>query len=224
MSSRTIAIGDIHGCLTALNALLEEISPTPDDRVVVVGDYVDRGPDSCGVVDRLLALQGECQLIPLMGNHELMMLRGLDDPLQRPVWLYYGGQETLASYGGDLSKIPTSHLDFLNRGFRLFETDTHFFVHANYVPDLPLSEQPEETALWAHQGPFPPPPHLSGKTAVVGHTPQVHGEVLDWGHLKCIDTYCYGGRRLTALDTGSGQVWQSTQGGRVHQEWLTASP
>ena len=72
--SRTIAIGDIHGCLAALNTLIDAIQPQHDDTLVTVGDYVDRGPDSKGVLDRMLELEKMCNLVPLLGNHEEMML------------------------------------------------------------------------------------------------------------------------------------------------------
>ena len=74
MSERLIAIGDIHGCKTALECLLDSIHPTPEDTIVTLGDYVDRGPDSRGVIDRLIRLGGETRHLGLMGNHEEMML------------------------------------------------------------------------------------------------------------------------------------------------------
>ena len=75
--SRTIAIGDIHGCAVALNRLLQEISPEKSDTLIGIGDYVDRGSDSNGVIETLIGLMSQCQLVPLIGNHELMMFQGL---------------------------------------------------------------------------------------------------------------------------------------------------
>src|SRR4029453_4765190 len=74
MPGRTIAIGDIHGCAAALGALVAAIEPTADDTLVALGDYVDRGPNSRGVLDELLALAKRCRLVPLLGNHEIMLL------------------------------------------------------------------------------------------------------------------------------------------------------
>jgi serine/threonine protein phosphatase 1 len=71
---RTLAIGDIHGCLRAFNVLLDEVNLQPDDVLVTLGDYVDRGPNSKGVLERLLATTARCQCFPLKGNHDLMML------------------------------------------------------------------------------------------------------------------------------------------------------
>src|SRR5438128_1319674 len=95
---RTLAIGDIHGCLRAFDALLEEVDPQPGDVLVILGDYVDRGPDSKGVLDRMLALGERCRCLPLKGNHELMMLAGREDAEHFNEWLKSGGKQTLASY------------------------------------------------------------------------------------------------------------------------------
>ncbi len=78
MAGRTIAIGDIHGCSAALEALIREIKPTPEDTLVTLGDYVDRGPNSKRVIEILLAMRTRCKLITLKGNHELLLLRGLN--------------------------------------------------------------------------------------------------------------------------------------------------
>src|SRR5579864_2214761 len=95
---RTLAIGDIHGCLRALDALLNEVNPQSDDLVVTLGDYVDRGPESQDVLDRILALRQECRCINLKGNHDLMMLEARHDQEQFNEWLKCGGNQTLASY------------------------------------------------------------------------------------------------------------------------------
>lgn len=75
MASRAIAIGDIHGCLDALAALIDAIGPGPEDTLVTLGDHIDRGPDSPGVLDRLIALAGRCRLVPLLGDHETTRAR-----------------------------------------------------------------------------------------------------------------------------------------------------
>ncbi len=80
MASRIIAIGDIHGCSAALRSLTEIIAPQADDTLIPLGDCVDRGPDSCGVLEQLLILRDRCRLFPLLGNHEEMMLNYLDGP------------------------------------------------------------------------------------------------------------------------------------------------
>ena len=95
---------------------------------------------------------------------------------------------------------------------------THIFVHANYDPDLPMAEQLRETLLWESLRRKIPGPHLSGKTVITGHTAQKDGAILDLGYLKCIDTYCYGGGWLTALDVATGQIWQANREGRCGRQ------
>jgi serine/threonine protein phosphatase 1 len=213
MSSRTIAIGDIHGCDLALARLLEDISPEPDDLIVTLGDYVDRGPNAPAVLDRLLQLQTECRLEPLLGNHEVMLLAALEDPSEFEFWLGAGGEPTLAAYGSDLGSIPAAHRRFLSICRPYVELDDFIFVHANYTPSLPLECQPEYVLYWEHLTAHLPGRHISGKTAIVGHTPQRNGRILRLDHLICIDTFCYGGGWLTALDVHSNKVWQADKDG-----------
>ncbi len=216
MAGRTIAIGDIHGHSAALAALVNRLELTPADTLVLLGDYVDRGPDSKGVIELILGLRPHCQLVPLMGNHEEMMLQARTDRRARWMWLDNGGDQALLSYGdeGNPRSIPESHYEFLAGLSRVFETETHFFVHANYSPNFKLSEQPAMTALWLPLD-EPPGPHYSGKTAVVGHTPQPDGRVLDLGHLVCVDTGCGFGGLLTAYEPASGRVWQVDERGQA---------
>ena len=217
MSGRLIAIGDIHGCSTALDALLTMISLTGDDTVVALGDYVDRGPNTKGVIDRLLEVQQECKLIALQGNHEEMMLDVVlrNQPHHR--WCQYGGVDTLESYQfiGDLNCIPESHHEFFANMVDFYESENHLFLHANYQPHLPLEELDVYTLRWQKLSELTPGPHFSGKRAVVGHTHDRGGEIFDVGHLVCLDTYCYGGGWLTAMDMHSGHVWQSSEDGRT---------
>ena len=217
---RTIAIGDIHGCLPALNALLADIRPRPDDTLVLLGDYIDRGPDSRGVIERLLALQRECRLVPLMGNHDEMMLQVYDGQKQLYIdWLLFGGSATLESYGAQgMEDIPDAHVEFLRSCPLYYETDHHFYAHGSYVAELPLAAQPRETLLWESLKVRQPGPHCSGKTAILGHSSQHSGEILDLGHIKCIDTRCYDQGWLTALDIESGQVWQVDKRGERRGE------
>jgi calcineurin-like phosphoesterase family protein len=211
---RTIAIGDIHGCSQALESILRVIVPLPEDTIVALGDYVDRGPDSRGVVERMLALSKECRLVPLLGNHEVMLLDSIDRGMDNG-WLLCGGKETLLSYGGRLENIPSWHIEYFRSLLPYFETETHFFVHANYQHDMPLADQPEFLLYWEHLHLNPPRRHEGGKQAIVGHTSQKSGEILDLGHVVCIDTFCHGGGWLTALDVGSGQVWQADRFGQL---------
>lgn len=215
--SRTIVIGDIHGCLAAFDTLLHALALERSDTLVTVGDYVDRGPDSRGVIERLMELQDRVHLVPIMGNHEEMMLDALQRRSEPYGWLNHGGVQTLESYGfsGDTSVVPASHLEFLSQLKPSYETDTHFVVHANYDPRLPLDEQPPELLRWVKLTEMMPGPHVSGKIAVVGHTHDRQGKIFRLPHLICLDTYCYGGRWLTAMDLESGALWQATREGEL---------
>jgi serine/threonine protein phosphatase 1 len=222
MAGRTIAIGDIHGCSVALAALIEAVAPGLDDTLVALGDYIDRGPDSRGVLDRLIALARRCRLVPLLGNHEEVLLDALRDLSTLRRWLVLGGAGTLRSYGwapGGPRRaladwIPKHHREFLAGCRPYYETATHLFVHAGFLPELPLDQQPGQALRWRVTDARTAVPHCSGKVAVVGHTPQLSGEILDLGFLICIDTNCARGGWLTALDTGTGQVWQADNAGR----------
>lgn len=216
---RIVAIGDIHGCSGVLDLLLEAIALRQEDRLITLGDYVDRGADSKGVLDRLVALSATGQLIPLLGNHDLMMLEAKRDETTLEYWRSVGGDATLQSYAqlgavGKLADVPPSHWEFLEaRCFEWYETDRHFFVHANVDPHLPLAQQrPEQLFL---QGFGHPEPHVSGKIMVCGHSSQKSGLPLNVGHAICIDTYAWGGGWLTALEVNSGQVWQANHLGQV---------
>jgi serine/threonine protein phosphatase 1 len=212
---RLIAIGDIHGCAHALDAVLGEIRPGPRDQIVCLGDVIDSGRDTNLVIERLLALSQECTLICIKGNHEEMLLEALGNERVKNSWLMCGGVATVNSYRfcGDIDVIPAEHVEFIRTFRDCYETDSYIFVHANYEPHLSLEDQPEHVLRWSLLEAFAPVPHASGKTVVVGHTEQKGGEILDLGCVKCIDTYCYGYRWLTALDVHSGEVWQSSRWG-----------
>jgi serine/threonine protein phosphatase 1 len=220
---RTLAIGDIHGCSLHLDALLAAVAPTPADTLVFLGDYVDRGPDSRGVLDRLIALRTTQNAVFLRGNHELMMTRSRTDRDELKMWKNVGGAQTLASYSpvpgrvGTLENVPPGHWAFLDDHLlNWYETDTHVFVHAGLDPSLPVDEQGEEWLFWQSLNPSRPPArHVSGKTVVVGHTAQPSGLVLDLGTVVGIDTHAYGGGKLTCLDAETGRFWQADLLGRV---------
>jgi serine/threonine protein phosphatase 1 len=219
--TRVIAIGDIHGCAAALRAIVEVVDPRPDDTLIILGDCVDRGPSSADVIDHLLALREKCRLVTLLGNHEEMMLNFMSGVPQPDDWLLCGGAATVESYrdaNGKQTPMPREHEEFIHTWGDCFETETHFFAHGSYQPDRPLSQQHWQTMRWQSLKHFGiPRPHQSGKVAIVGHTSQKSGEILDAGHLLCIDTYCWGGGWLTALDTTTGKTWQADREGRLRQ-------
>ena len=218
MPGRTIAIGDIHGCSAALDALLDAIRPRPEDTFVPLGDYINRGPDTRGVLDRLIDLSRRCRLVPILGNHDQKLLEARSG-VHPTTWLGMGGLATLDSYGPgrDIALIPEAHFEFLDGCLDFHETHAHIFVHANYFTDLPMAEQPVGMLRWESLRDTTPGPHESGKAVIVGHTSQKTGEILDLGHLKCIDTYCHGGGWLTALEVNTGEVWQADRRGDMRR-------
>jgi serine/threonine protein phosphatase 1 len=153
-----------------------------------------------------------------------MLLAAFTGQTELRNWLRYGGMAALASYnyGGGLglqpgalsSFIPGAHVAFIRQCRDYFESVGHFFVHGYYDPDLPLRQQPWDGMRWCSH-PAAPLPHCSGKIAIVGHKPQLDGEILDLGCLKCIDTFCHGGGWLTALGVDTGQVWQANMAGQL---------
>ena len=219
MAGRTIAIGDIHGCKAALWALFEVIAPASDDTIVALGDYVDRGPDSRGVMDTLIAVADRCRLIPLLGNHDEMLLEicnGQADLFDE--WMLFGGNTTVDSYDGRVPEsVPREHLDFLRGCPSFHESDRHIFLHGSYLANMPMERQPLDVLRWDSLKLRQPGAHCSGKTVIVGHTAQRDGEVLDLGYLRCIDTCCYGDGWLTAMEVNTGQTWQADKTGRLRE-------
>ena len=215
MSGRVIAIGDIHGCADALDGLIDWIAPSADDTLVVLGDCIDRGPNSRGVIEQLLTLADHCEVVPILGNHEEMLLAAVDRPATLPAWLECGGRETLESYEVErMSELPHDHVLYLRTWVDYFETSNHFFAHGNYDPQVPLDEQEWGYQRWASLHTQLPDRHHTGKTAVVGHTSQKTGEVLSAEYLVCIDTFCCGGKWLTAFDVTHDRFFQVAPNGR----------
>lgn len=204
---------------------MAQVRLQPQDRLVTLGDYIDRGPDSKGVIERLMSLHQKGQLVALRGNHELMMIRAKrSQPFALHHWLSAGGKETLASYSKadrrNLAVIPDEHWHFIEKiCVDWWETTSHFFVHANAYPNLPLNQQPPQMLFW--QKFKCPSRHRSGKTMVCGHTSQKSGRPLNLGHAVCIDTWAYGRGWLTCLDVNSGRVWQANQGGQHRTAWIS---
>ena len=223
MSNRVIAIGDIHGCLGQFDALLQSIAPTKEDQLILLGDDVDHGPESAGVLKRIISLSTTHDVVALMGNHEQMMLDARTSHEHFSDWLLNGGDATLRSYGGvrgALRDVPLEHWHFLEHKLRpYFETETHIFVHAGAYPDMSLDEQPDYMLRWERFDSILP--HESGKTIICGHTPQKSGRPRNRGYAICIDTHACGGGNLTALDVQCGRVWQADAKGRVTRAHIT---
>lgn len=217
MPKRTLAIGDVHGCLMQLEALLSAIAPNDDDHLIFLGDLVDRGPDSAGVLKRVISLSHTHRVTSLLGNHEEMMLAARSSHDKFADWILNGGDATLRSYGGvrgALREVPPEHWQFLETKLVDYvETNTHIFVHANAYPDQPMSEQPDYMLRWERFDDIAE--HESGKVIVCGHTPQKSGRPQNRGYAICLDTNACRGGPLTCLDTASGRIWQADSSNRV---------
>ncbi|MCB1277200.1 metallophosphoesterase family protein [Prosthecobacter sp.] len=217
---RTLVIGDMHGCSTALDLILGELQPGRDDNLVTLGDYVDRGPDTRGVIDRLLELEQKTQLIPLLGNHEILMLDARNRLVDSDSWYGVGGRQTMQSYGcvdkPDWNAIPQEHWDFLSQRLRRWHaTSTHIFAHANLNAMLPMPDQSDDWLFWRRFDDSHP--HFSGKILICGHTAQKNGLPRVLPGRICIDTWAYGEGWLTALDVGTETFVQASQRGEVRR-------
>jgi serine/threonine protein phosphatase 1 len=220
MSDRLSAVGDIHGCSTALKALIEAIDPQPEDTIVVLGDVIDWGPDSRDCVRQVIDLWHRCRLVLIRGNHEEMLFAALESRSELRYWLKFGGEETLKSYGcrGGDKLIDPDHVRFFKVNARdYYETGEFIFVHASYDPDKPMTHQTNSTLQWEHVQPDKMRPHISRKTVIAGHTPQMSGEILDLGFLKLIDTNACHGGWLTAWEAVSGTVIQADENAKVRR-------
>ncbi|HUS35134.1 MAG TPA: metallophosphoesterase family protein [Verrucomicrobiae bacterium] len=214
---RTFAIGDIHGCHIALVTLLDTVQPQPDDLVVFLGDYIDRGPGSREVVETLLGLDQKFKVEFLRGNHEVMILDARYNFEKSVFWLSYGGKEAVQSYGANpkalwQSEIPKSHWNFFHQTRRFFETDETIFVHACLNPELDMKDQSDDLLFWEDFSQLRKE-HISGKRVICGHTLQRSKEIANRGFAVCIDTGAFFGGWLTCLETTSGEWWQANEAG-----------
>lgn len=215
--ARLYAIGDIHGAASLLEQLLEKIDADAggldDAQLIFLGDYVDRGPDSKGVINRLIQLGADYpQTVFLKGNHEAVMQDFLNDPDEMLEWLEWGGDETLRSYGvsGALAKsgddlaaelaraMPETHFQFLRHLQLTHTAGDYLFVHAGIRPGVPMEEQEEDDLLWIrkpfHNASVDDRPEF---TVIHGHHPMK--KPLDAGWRIGVDTgACWSGV-LTAV-------------------------
>ena len=214
---RVYAIGDIHGCLHELEALLAKIvedaaSFEGERSIVFLGDYVDRGPDSKGVLDLLLAPAEGFNCHYILGNHDQTLLDFLDDPLVFRGWRDFGGRETLMSYGVTpprfdnegayaqardslRSVIPQSHLDLLCSLQYSVTIGSYYFVHAGVRPGVALDRQAPEDQLWIRDE-FLVSNVDYGAIVVHGHTPME--EPVKQSNRIGVDTGVYATGKLTA--------------------------
>jgi calcineurin-like phosphoesterase family protein len=198
--SLTYAIPDLHGRFDLLRDALAKIvdhAAGNTGTIVVLGDYVNKGPDSRRVVERMRAGVGDgWGFFPLKGNHDAMMVEALRDPSKMDGWIEKGGDTTIKSYGGDA--IPEADVAWLD-GLPLMHTDANrIYVHAGVDPELPLDAQPETTLLWKRY-PKGYPGGLGDLHVVHGHDNFPEGPRLYEGRTNLDTTAWRTGRLVTGV-------------------------
>ena len=168
------AISDIHGCLQTFKDLLKQLNYSKEDSLYLLGDYIDRGPDSKGVIDYIWELQRSgYEVYCLKGNHEQMMLESVYDMSMQTAWLRYGGWQTIGSFGvSKMAKVPIQYLDWMRQLPHYFEVDNYILVHAglNFSEGDPMED--EMGMLWARGWyKYIDNDWLGERIVVHGHTP-----------------------------------------------------
>jgi serine/threonine protein phosphatase 1 len=198
-NKRTFIIGDIHGCLDILKGLMDKIDWDPDkDGLIFLGDYIDRGRDSKGVIDYILGLKRMSQNIQcLMGNHEELFLNYINGD-DEGSFLYNGGVSTLTSYYEAGSReIDPSHIDFLKSLLLMIELDEYYVVHAGFKPGVSVTDQSVKDTLWIRE-PFIFSDYDFGKRIIFGHTPFSSPLIME--NKIGLDTGAVFGNKLTCLE------------------------
>ncbi|NNC73604.1 MAG: serine/threonine protein phosphatase [Sphingomonadaceae bacterium] len=225
---RLYAIGDIHGRLDLFDTLIDRIEADNAERgvakvtVLLLGDLIDRGPDSHGVVERAIHWDADFATLEcLLGNHEASMLAVLDGQMRWfGSWLGYGGYDTLLSYGvgsdilasGEEDEIvaaaqdavPQAHRDWLEKCPFSVSRGDYIFVHAGIRPGVPLGKQEAKDLLWI-RGEFLTTKADHGAMIVHGHS--ITPEVEEKSNRIGIDTGAYFSEKLTALGLEAGERW-----------------
>lgn len=199
----TYAIGDIHGCIRPLDELLARIADHAGERprrLVFLGDYIDRGPDSAAVLHRIARLRvAEPDAVTcLMGNHERMFLDGLGALDDARHWRASGGDQTLASFGvRHLHDVPQDVSNWIAALPTLHGDGLRWFVHAGLRPGRSAEDTDDHDRLWI-RGPFLEGDHEFGGHVVHGHTPQRSGQPDTRRFRTNLDTAAVYGGALTA--------------------------
>jgi serine/threonine protein phosphatase 1 len=220
-------VGDIHGCLAEVRYLVEQLPLERGDRLVFLGDYIDRGPDSMGVVSYLLELreQGKIDAVFLKGNHEDMFLDYLGFPGNHgDVFLNNGGHATLASYGISASngaaaiagQLPQAHLAFYQNLETFCVVKPYLCVHAGIQPLKRLEEQTAAEMFWI-RGEFIRNPHKLPFTVLFGHTPQKEA-LFDLPFKIGLDTGLVYGNKLSCLAVEEKVLYQIKRGKKIVQQ------
>ncbi len=200
---RILAISDIHGELELFNELLEKVNYNPSrDQLILLGDYIDRGPDSKGVLNRVMELKDNGAIV-LRGNHDEMMVNSVDGVLgAKERWERNKGLATLQGYDSTLNTMTnprtkefTGHVDFIRSLDYYYETDNYIFVHAGVEPGVSMASADTHKLVWIREEFYEK--YTGAKTIIFGHTP-TH---LLWGERK-LDVF-FGENNIIGIDGGA---------------------
>lgn len=217
MKPRVIAIGDIHGCYYSFRELVEEkIRPVKAEQLILLGDYIDRGPDSKKVVDYIIDLQSSgFDLVALKGNHEAMLMDAWNNPDRLSLWFLNGGMTTLKSFGiNNLSELASGYLNFFRELPYYHESGDYLFVHAGFNDHAQNPFDDKVSMLW-HSSMEYHHPMLKNKTIIHGHQTIKYDCLTESNLLESrvidIDTGCVytgiaGYGKLTAIEVNSRAI------------------
>ncbi|MCX6249477.1 MAG: metallophosphoesterase family protein [Bacteroidetes bacterium] len=198
-------VGDIHGCIRTFRKMVEDhLHLTRDDILFLLGDYIDRGPDSKSVLDYIIQLQEDgFRVIPLLGNHEYMLLQSIGSEEYFDLWLTNGCQATLRSFGVEakhfrqrdsIFSIPGEYFSFLMGLPGYAETDGYFLVHAGISDRAENVLEDTDSMIWSRDEIYNEE-FLKGRVLIHGHTPEVLGSIKHrlnnpLGKILCLDNGC----------------------------------
>lgn len=215
---RLFAIGDIHGCFESLKELVENnIQLDKNDKLLLLGDYIDRGDKSKEVIDYIIDLQEKgYDITPLIGNHELLLLEAFEDEKNKPKWIQNGGDETLKSFGiSSIKDIPPKYLDFFINLKSYFSIEDYLFVHAGFNDQILNPFQDTYSMVRESQIEYFNP-LLTEKTIIHGHRPisneYCEKQINENKQVINIDTGCVykekvGYGKLTAIELYSKKLF-----------------
>ena len=218
---KTYAISDIHGGNQQLIVLLPALNIQSDDTLIFLGDVIDRGVNSKGVLDTIIHYQTLCHVILIKGNHEEMMLGAVHEREYLKYWLKFGGIETLQSFGVTadlqyLKQIPFTYFKLLKSAIPYYETQDFIFTHATPLPHLPMDEQTDNSLRWRFIPLDGQNAHISGKTIICEHSAQKNGKVYHQNGLICVDTFAHGDGCLTAIEVTQMMIYQAFLDGKFN--------
>ena len=217
MNNRLFAIGDIHGCFDSFKRLMEEtIQIKYGDKVILLGDYIDRGTQSKEVVDYIIDLQEkDFDVIPLLGNHEAMLLDAINNKNAVPLWIQNGGAETLKSFGiNSVANLQSKYIDFFKRLILFYSIEEYLFVHAGFNDSIEDPFEDTYHMIWKCNDHYTHP-ILRNKKIIHGHCPIRYDLLKEVVHSNKnvinIDTGCVyydrvGYGKLTTFEVNSRSI------------------